>query len=176
MNMSGREALYGPAKDQLQSEIRRIQGKEKKKLVCVLDEAHLLDKDTLEEFRFLLNYRFDSMSPMSLILVGQTELWDEKLRLQRYAAIRQRIEVNCVIPHLDRAETERYICSHLEYAEGPTEIFTMKAVDIVAKESSGIPRVINRICEKSLMFAFQQQRKMVDDYMVSFVLDHEIAR
>ena len=164
------------AKDQLQNEIRRIQGKEKKKLVCVLDEAHLLDKDTLEEFRFLLNYRFDSMSPMSLILVGQTELWDEKLRLQRYAAIRQRIEVNCVIPHLDRAETERYIRSHLEYAEGPTEIFTMKAVDIVAKESSGIPRVINRICEKSLMFAFQQQRKMVDDYMVSFVLEHEIAR
>ena len=163
------------AKDQLQHEIRRIQGKEKKKLVCVLDEAHLLDKDTLEEFRFLLNYRFDSMSPMSLILVGQTELWDEKLRLQRYAAIRQRIEVNCVIPHLDRAETERYIRSHLEYAEGPTEIFTMKAVDIVAKESAGIPRVINRICEKSMMFAFQQQRKMVDDYMVNFVLEHEIA-
>ena len=52
----------------------------------------------------------------------------------------------------------------------------MKAVDIVAKESSGIPRVINRICEKSLMFAFQQQRKMVDDYMVSFELEHEIAR
>ena len=163
------------AKDQLQHEIRRIQGKEKKKLVCVLDEAHLLDKDTLEEFRFLLNYRFDSMSPMSLILVGQTELWDEKLRLQRYAAIRQRIEVNCVIPHLDRAETEWYIRSHLEYAEGSTEIFTMKAVDIVAKESAGIPRVINRICEKSLMFAFQQQRKMVDDYMVNFVLEHEIA-
>ena len=164
------------AKDQLQNEIQRIQEKEKKKLVCVLDEAHLLDKDTLEEFRFLLNYRFDSMSPMSLILVGQTELWDEKLRLQRYAAIRQRIEVNCVIPHLDRAETERYIRSHLEYAEGPTEIFTMKAVDVIAKESAGIPRMINRICEKSLMFAFQQQRKMVDDYMVAFVIDHEIAR
>ena len=164
------------AKDQLQNEIRRIQAKEKKKLVCVLDEAHLLDKDTLEEFRFLLNYSFDSISPMSLILVGQTELWDEKLRLQQYAAIRQRIEINCVIPHLDRAETERYIRSHLEYAGGHTDLFTMKAVDIVAKESSGIPRLINRICEKSLMFAFQQQRQTVDDYMVSFVLDHEIAR
>ena len=52
----------------------------------------LLEKETLEEFRFLLNYRFDSMSPLALILVGQTELWDEKLRLQRYAAIRQRID------------------------------------------------------------------------------------
>jgi len=112
---------------------------------------------------------------MALILVGQTELWAEKLRLQRYAAIRQRIDVNCVIPHLDRAETERYVRSHLEYAEGPTEIFTMKALDVIAKESAGIPRVINRICEKSLMYAFQLQRKLVDDYMVNFVLEHEIA-
>ena len=154
------------AKDQLQNEIRRIRANDKKKIVCVLDEAHLLDKETLEEFRFLLNFEFDSTSPMALILVGQTELWAEKLRLQRYAA---------VIPHLDRAETERYVRSHLEYAEGPTEIFTMKALDVIAKESAGIPRVINRICEKSLMYAFQLQRKLVDDYMVNFVLEHEIA-
>ena len=163
------------AKDQLQNEIRRIRANDRKKIVCVLDEAHLLDKETLEEFRFLLNFEFDSTSPMALILVGQTELWVEKLRLQRYAAIRQRIDVNCVIPHLDRAETERYVRSHLEYAEGPTEIFTMKALDVIAKESAGIPRVINRICEKSLMYAFQLQRKLVDDYMVNFVLEHEIA-
>ena len=45
----------------------------------------------------------------------------------------------------------------------------------IAKESAGIPRVINRICEKSLMYAFQLQRKLVDDYMVNFVLEHEIA-
>lgn len=163
------------AKDQLQGEIRRIRETGGKKLVCVLDEAHLLDKETLEEFRFLLNFNFDSTSPMALILVGQTELWMDKLRLQRYAAIRQRIDVNCVIPHLDRAETERYIRSHLEYAQGPTEIFTAKALDLIARESTGIPRMINRICEKSLMYAFQLQRRLVDDYMISFVLEHEIA-
>ena len=163
------------AKDQLQNEIRRIRANDRKKIVSVLDEAHLLDKETLEEFRFLLNFEFDSSSPMALILVGQTELWTEKLRLQRYAAIRQRIDMNCVIPHLDRAETERYVRSHLEYAKGPTDIFTMKALDVVTKESAGIPRVINRICEKSLMYAFQLQRKLVDDYMVNFVLEHEIA-
>ena len=163
------------AKDQLQNEIRRIRANDRKKIVSVLDEAHLLDKETLEEFRFLLNFEFDSSSPMALILVGQTELWTEKLRLQRYAAIRQRIDMNCVIPHLDRAETERYVRSHLEYAKGATDIFTMKALDVVTKESAGIPRVINRICEKSLMYAFQLQRKLVDDYMVNFVLEHEIA-
>lgn len=81
----------GDSKRQLQQEIEIIRGVQHKKVVCILDEAHLLEKETLEEFRFLLNYRFDSMSPMAIVLVGQTELWENKLKLQRYAAIRQRI-------------------------------------------------------------------------------------
>ena len=153
----------GDAKRQLQKEVEIIRGVQKKKVVCILDEAHLLEKETIEEFRFLLNYRFDSMSPMALILAGQTELWD-KLRLQRYAAVRQqghgqrivqRIDINCVLPHFDRAETEKYILSHLVYAGGRQDIFTDRALDDIYKESTGIPRRINRICEKSLMYARQ---------------------
>ncbi len=143
-----------------------------KKVVCILDEAHLLEKETLEEFRFLLTYRFDSMSPLALVLVGQTELWDTKLKLQRYAAIRQRIDLYCVLPHLDRAETEPYIRSHLDYAGCPQEVFTEKAVDEIFKASTGIPRMINRVCEKSLMYSFQKQKRLIDDYMVKFVVEH----
>ncbi|NMA65616.1 MAG: AAA family ATPase [Clostridiaceae bacterium] len=165
----------GDAKRQLQKEVEIIRGVQKKKVVCILDEAHLLEKETIEEFRFLLNYRFDSMSPMALVLVGQTELW-EKLKLQRYAAVRQRIDINCVLPHLDRAETERYIRSHLTYAAGREDIFTDKAFDEVHKESTGIPRSINRIAEKSLMYAFQQNKRLIDEHMVRYVVDHEMLR
>ena len=70
----------------------------------------------LEELRFLLNYRFDSTSPMSLVLVGQTELWEQKLKLQAYEAIRQRIDMNIVLGRLDRAETGKYVASHMAYA------------------------------------------------------------
>lgn len=164
----------GDAKRQLQREIEIIRGVQGKQVVCVLDEAHLLEKETLEEFRFLLNYRFDSMSPMALILVGQTELWDEKLRFQRYAAIRQRIDICCTLPHLDRAETDAYINSHLRYSGCGQNLFTERAVDEVFRISTGIPRVINRICEKSLTYAFQQQKKLVDDHMIRFVNDHEM--
>ena len=89
LDQMGIEAKFyrGDAKRQLQREIEIIRGVHKKKVVCILDEAHLLEKETLEEFRFLLNYRFDSMSPMALILVGQTELWDEKLRRSASALI-----------------------------------------------------------------------------------------
>ena len=106
----------GDSKRQLQQEIEVIRGVRHQKVVCVLDEAHLLEKEPLEEFRFLLNYNFDSMSPMAVVLVGQTELWENKLKLQKYSAICQRIDMYCTLPHLDRAETEKYIASHMSYA------------------------------------------------------------
>ncbi len=164
----------GDAKRQLQAAIEVIQGVQKKKVVCVLDEAHLLDKEMLEEFRFMLNYKFDSESPMALVLVGQTELWDNKLKLQRYAAIRQRIDINCTLPALDRAETEKYMKSHLDYAGCDHELFTDQAINEVFKVSRGIPRMINRICEKALMYAFQQQKRLIDDWTVRFVAEHEM--
>lgn len=133
----------------------------------------LIEISINEEFRFLLNYRFDSMSPMALVLVGQTELWD-KLRLQRYAAVRQRIDLSCILPHLDRAETERYIQSHLEYAGGRQDIFTDKAVDEIYRESTGIPRRINRICDRCLMYASQQGKRLTDEHQVKFVVEHEM--
>ena len=164
----------GDSKRQLQQEIEIIRGVHHKKVVCVLDEAHLLEKETLEEFRFLLNYKFDSVSPMALILVGQNELWENKLRLQKYAAIRQRIDLYCTLPHLNRAETEQYIRGHLDYAQCPHELFTDKAMDEIFRESTGIPRMVNRICEKALLYAFQQRKKLVDDHMVRFVVEHEM--
>ena len=60
----------GDAKRQLRKEEVEIIRGVPEKVVCILDEAHLLEKETIEEFRFLLNYRFDSISPMALVLVG----------------------------------------------------------------------------------------------------------
>lgn len=175
--LGGTQKFYrGDAKLELQKELELIRGLQNKNVVCILDEAHLLDKETLEELRFFLNTKIDSESPLALILVGQTELRTDKLRLQRYAAIRQRIDMNCILPHLDRAETEKYICSHLAYAGGSQDIFTSRAVDEIYRASTGIPRVINRICEKGLMYAFQQQKRLIDDHMVLFVVEDEMLK
>jgi len=138
------------------------------------DSKRLLGKDMLEELRFLLNYKFDSTSPMSLVLVGQTELWEQKLKLQAYEAIRQRIDMNIVLGRLDRAETGKYIAAHMAYAGAEKEIFTSGAEDEVYKISAGIPRMINRVCEKALMYASQQQKRLLDEHMVRFVADHEM--
>jgi len=163
----------GDAKRQLQKEIEIIRGVRQQKAVCILDEAHLLERETIEEFRFMLNYKFDSESPMALVLAGQAELWD-KLRQQRYAAVKQRIDLVCTLNPLDRAETGRYIQSHLEYAGGKTEIFTDRALDTIHESSSGIPRMINRICEKSLIYAFQQGKRLIDEHTIFYVVEHEM--
>ena len=54
----------------------------------------------------------------------------------------------------------------MDYAQCSQEIFTSKALDEIHKASIGIPRIVNRVCEKSLMYAFQKQKRLIDDYMV----------
>ena len=91
----------GEAKRQLHKEIEIMKGVNHIVPVAIVDESHLLDREMLEEIRFLLNFRMDSLSPLALILAGQSELWD-KLKRQSYAAIRQRIDIVCAIGHMDR--------------------------------------------------------------------------
>jgi general secretion pathway protein A len=165
----------GDAKRQLHKEIEIIRGVQKRQVVCVLDEAHLLEKETLEEFRFLLNFSYDSMSPMALILVGQSELQD-KLKLQYYAAIRQRIDMHCFLPRLDRAQTTEYILCHIRYSGCQQELFTDKAIDEIHRLSAGTLRIINRVCEKSLMYAYQQKKRIVDDHMIRYVAQNEMIQ
>ena len=154
--------------------IKAIKTSQNRKVICILDEAHLLEKETLEEFRFLLNSAFDSESQMALILVGQNELWDQKLRYKRYAAIRQRIDITCILPHLDLSQTQMYIDSNLHYAGVNTPLFTEKAVEEICKSSTGIPRIINRVCEKCLTYAGQQRQRLIDEHIVQHVIQHEM--
>lgn len=171
----GFEAKYfrNDAKRQLHKEIEIIKGLNGTRLVAIVDEAHLLSKEMLEEIRFLLNFKMDSQSPMALILSGQTELWD-KLKLQSYAAIRQRIDIKCIVARLDRAKTDEYISSHLAFAGADREMFTEAAIDEVFKFSGGIPRLINKACTESLLFGAQNRKSILDDRMVKMIVEKEL--
>jgi type II secretory pathway predicted ATPase ExeA len=163
----------GDARRQLHQQLEIIQGVYKKHVVTIVDEAHLLAKETLEEIRFLLNTKMDSNQPMTLILVGQNELWD-KLKLKSYAAIRQRIDIKCEIPQLDRSQAEAYIHAHLEYAQGQVDIFTDKALDEIYRFSAGSARAINKLCTHALLYACQRAKKLVDDHMIRTVIQAEL--
>lgn len=77
--------------------------------------------------------------------------------------------------HLDRAETGKYLAAHMAYAGVKQELFTSGAENEIFKVSYGIPRMINRIGEKTLMYVYQQQKRLIDEHMVRFVADHEMV-
>ena len=142
--------------------------------IVVVDESHLLDKEMLEEVRFLLNFKMDAQSPMALILVGQSELWD-KLRLQSYTAIRQRIDLQCKLPHYEHAETIAYVNRHLTYAGALSDIFTSGAIEEMYRYSGGSARMLNKICTHSLLYGAQNRRNLIDDYMIKLVIQGELS-
>jgi len=164
----------GEAKRQLHKEIEVMKGVHGLLPVVIVDEAHLLDREMLEEIRFLLNFKMDSQSPMALILAGQTELW-EKLKLQSYAAIRQRIDVQCGIGHMDLHQTTEYIKAHLAFAGCAKDIFTEAAIDGIFQFSSGISRLVNKACTGSLIYGAQNRKSIIDDRMAKLVIDCELS-
>jgi len=171
----GFEARFyrGDAKRQLFTEIAKMKESYGITPVVITDEAHLFDKEMLEEVRFLLNCQMDSLSHMSLILAGQSELW-EKLKLKPYEAIRQRIDVRCLIGKQDRSRTAEYIKAHLDYAGCDRDIFTEAAIDEIYKYSGGIFRKINSCCTNSLMYGAQNHKNLIDDRMVGLVIECEL--
>ena len=142
--------------------------------VVIVDEAHLLDREMLEEIRFLLNFKMDSISPMALILAGQPELW-KKLKLQSYAAIRQRIDIQCGVGHMDRHQTAGYIKTHLNFAGCDKDIFSDSAIDDIFRYSGGISRLINKACTSSLIYGAQNRKSIIDDRMVGLVIECELS-
>ena len=163
----------GDARRLLHQQIEIMRGLGNKKVVVIVDESHLLSKEMFEEIRFLLNYHMDSENPLALILAGQTELWD-KLKLQAYRAVLYRIDIKCFMPPFDLARTKAYIDRQIAWSghEGP--IFSDDAIRQIQEFSGGVPRLINRACSQSLIFAYQTRRSIVDDKMVRQVIESEV--
>jgi len=162
----------GDAKRQLQKALEVLTDNEKKMPVVIVDEAHLLSREMLEEIRFLLNIRMDSYSSLSLILTGQTEL-RETLKLKVNEAIWQRVDMRFHLPPLSKEETTTYIAKHLGAVKAPGDIFTQAAVGVIHEYCGGIPRKANKVAVACLMAAAEQNQKLIDDRLVREVIEIE---
>jgi type II secretory pathway predicted ATPase ExeA len=141
--------------------------------VIVVDEAHLLSHEMLEEIRFLMNWEMDSQSTCSLILMGQSEL-RKKLKLQIHQAIAGRIGISFHLTPMSKEETYSYIKRHLEMVKSRREIFTEAALAVIHDYSGGIPRKVNKTSHASLLAAASQKKALVDDYLVKEVIVSEL--
>jgi type II secretory pathway predicted ATPase ExeA len=170
----GREGAFyrGDCRRILHQEIELINGIRKRNLVIAVDEAHLLDREMLEELRFLLNFKMDSESPLALILVGQPEL---ELNLEKKVslAIKQRIDFRCRLYHLTEQETEKYIKHHLIYAGTQEPIFDETGVKEIFAFSSGLARMINKVCISCLLYGSLAKEKTIDGNIVKGIIETE---
>ena len=162
----------GDAKRQMQKALADLTDTEKKTPVIIVDEAHLLSREMLEEIRFLLNLRMDSYSSLALILIGQTEL-RETLKLQVHQAIAQRVDIRFHLTPMERPETASYVKRHLEAVKASGEIFTQAALGVLHEYAGGIPRKVNKVATACLMAAAGKQHRLIDDHLMRVVIESE---
>lgn len=130
-------------------------------VVLVVDEAQNLSPQVLEEIRLLTNLETSSEKLIQIVLSGQPEL-EEKLRLPQLRQLRQRVNLWARLNPLSVEEVRGYVAERLRIAGAENrEIFSPEAVERVHLCSHGIPRLINLICEHSLISAFADQEILV---------------
>ncbi len=140
------------------------------KSVLIIDEAQNLAPDLLEEIRLLSNLETDKSNLLQIILIGQPEL-NQTLSRPELEQLRQRIAINAFISHLNREELEDYIRHRLKVAgNGDGVGFEDGVMDAIYGFSRGIPRLINIICEFTLLAAFADKKKVIDLELVKEII------
>jgi type II secretory pathway predicted ATPase ExeA len=137
--------------------------------VLLVDEAQNLSSDLLEEIRLLTNLETTTEKLLQIVLAGQPEL-EEKLKTPHLRQLRQRITLRCHTSVLSLEETFGYIAERLRIAGANGEpIFSKEAIQTVHMYSRGIPRVVNLLCEHSLINAYVDSLRPVPAHLVEEV-------
>ncbi len=143
----------------------------KQTTVLVVDEAHHVSAEVLEEIRLLTNLETAQEKLLQILLVGQPEL-DEKLDSVALRQLKQRIVLRSRLEPLDLEETRGYMQRRLELGglrPDAEPIFPLETVTAIHRHSRGIPRLINTICENALIAGFAKQSKEISPSIIEEV-------
>ena len=137
--------------------------------VLIVDEAHNLDWDVLEEIRLLGNLENRRGKLLQVIIAGQQEL-DRKLEAPDFRQLKQRIALRCSLRPFQPEETIEYILSRLSRAGMKNQtIFPPNVLNEIHYRAQGIPRLINAVCDNLLLTAFAMESKLVTPEMLDEV-------
>ena len=133
----------------------------------VVDEAQSLPRDSLyEEMRLLLNYQLNDRNLVTLLLVGQDDLWD---RVSQMPQLADRFAVKCRLQELDAEQTTTYIKYRIEHFGGTSDVFSKAALKLIYESSKGIPRRINNLCDLALLMGFQREVKVIGSDIIKTI-------
>jgi len=131
-----------------------------KKVLLIIDEAHKLSQELLEEIRLLSNIETQSAKLLNIFFVGQNEIHD-LLERNESRALRQRITLMYNLKPCTAEETEEYIRHRLRVAGTEQNLFTEKAVRKIYQFSQGYPRLINTVCDRALLTGYTKGLRLI---------------
>ena len=134
--------------------------------VLMIDEAQNLPMPVLEQIRILSNLETDKDKLLQIVLVGQLNL-NTLLKAPQMRQLDQRVSIRYQLRPLNRDEVAAYVSHRLQVAGGSAAVtFQPKALDLVHSRTQGIPRLINLICDRSLLAAYSARTNRVSAEMV----------
>jgi type II secretory pathway predicted ATPase ExeA len=141
-----------------------------RRVVLIFDEAQNLSREALEELRMFTNINSGKDELLQLVLVGQPELRDivTQPNMRQFA---QRVASNFHLTAMDRATVHAYVAHRMKIAGRARRVFSEAALDLVFDKTGGVPRLVNQLCDLSLVYAFTKGRKLVGEETVQQVLD-----
>jgi type II secretory pathway predicted ATPase ExeA len=141
-------------------EITRLTLEAKQRPVLIVDEAHHLRNEVLEDLRLLTNYQMDSENRLCLLLVGLTEL-RRRLSMAVHESLAQRIVVRHHLSGLMREEVPAYLDHRLRLAGCELPLFEPAAMEALFQATQGMPRKVNRLAHYALTSAALAQARQV---------------
>lgn len=154
----------GKSRRELMDQLNRFlltKRQEGRRVLLLIDEAQNLDREALEQVRLLSNLETDTTKLIQIILLAQPEL-DAMLETPELRQLRQRINVRWRLGPLSQTETRDYVRHRLRVAAGGArEIFSELALREVHRRSGGVPRVINRLCDRALLAGYAAGAKEI---------------
>ena len=141
-----------------------------RRVVLIFDEAQNLTREALEELRMFTNINSGKDELLQLVLIGQPELRDT-LRRPDMRQFAQRVVSNFHLSEMDRRGVQAYIAHRLKVAGCDRPLFSRTAVEMIHAATGGVPRLVNRLCDLALVYAFTAGQKTVTVATIRKVMD-----
>lgn len=131
-------------------------------VAVIIDEAQTLSPKMMEQVRLLSNLETDQHKLMQIVLAGQPEL-DRRLMEPQLRQLRQRVMIRAELQPLTMEDTAQYIEHRLSVAGGDTgEVgFDAAAIELIHRRAGGIPRLVNKICDRAMLAGFVAERRRI---------------
>jgi len=154
----------------IQAELTRYAVEKRITPVIIIDEANYINNGILNDLKLLFNFNMDSINRAVVLLVGLPQI-NNTLRLVAHEPLRQRITMNYNLDGLSKEEAKNYILEMLKEAKSHVTVFSENALEAIVNAGNGIPRIINKICDASLLIGHNRDIDEINADIVMMAVD-----